>query len=78
MLAGVLVQVDQLGGGLDGAEGSLLHRESRACKGDHGPVVIQVGGAVQDTRTFDGLNGGDDLVDHLGAPRFGKIGDAFD
>ncbi len=33
MLAGVLVQVDQLGRGLDGAEGRLLHRRKPDLQG---------------------------------------------
>ena len=41
MRAGVLVEINQFGGGLDGAEGGLLHARGCACKGEHGAVVVE-------------------------------------
>ena len=78
MRARVAVQVDQFGGGLDGAEGGVLHRERRTCQRQHRAVVVEVGGTVEQSDLADGFNGGDDLVDHFGSPRFGKIGNTFD
>ena len=77
MRARVLVEVDQLGRGLDGAEGGLFHRFGRARKGDHRAVVVEVGGTVEQARAFHGGDGGHDLVYHLGAAGFGEIGDTF-
>jgi hypothetical protein len=78
MLARVLVQVDELGCRLDGAESRLFHGKGRARKGDHGAVVIQVRRAVQQARALDGFDRSDDLVDHFRTSRFGKVGDTFD
>jgi len=78
MRAGVLVEINQFGGGLDGAEGGLLHARGRACKSEHGAVVVEVGGTVEQFDIADRLDGGGDLVYHFGSPRFGEVGDAFD
>jgi len=78
MRAGVLVEINQFGGGLDGAEGGLLHARGCACEGQHRAVVVEVGGTVKQFHIADRLNGGGDLVYHFGSPRFGKIGDTFD
>jgi hypothetical protein len=40
--------------------------------------VVKVRRTVEQTRTFDGGDGSDDLVYHFGSPRFGKVGDTFD
>ncbi len=47
MRARVLVEVDQFGGSLDGAEGGFLHSCGRTCKGQHRAVVVEVGGTVE-------------------------------
>jgi hypothetical protein len=40
--------------------------------------VVKVGGTVKEFDVADRLDGGDDLVNDFGSPRFGKVGDAFD
>jgi len=40
--------------------------------------MVKVGGTVEEFDVTDRLDGGNDLVDHFGSPRFGKVGDAFD
>jgi hypothetical protein len=72
------VEVNQFGGGLDGAEGGFLHPCGRACKSEHGAVVVEVGGTVEQFDIADRLNGGDDLVDDFRSARFGEVGDTFD
>ncbi len=78
MLACVIIQVNQIGGSLDGAEGSLFHRFRWTRKRKHCAVVIEVRGAVKQARAFDGGDGGGDLVYYFGSPRFGKVRDTFD
>ena len=78
MRARVLVEVDQLRRGLDGAEGGLFHRLGRARKGDHRAVVVEVGGTVEQARALHGGDGGHNLVHHLGAAGFGEIRNTFD
>jgi hypothetical protein len=76
--ARVLVEINQFGGGLDGAEGGLLHARGCACKGQHRAVVVEVGGTVEQFDVADRLDGGGDLVNHFGSPRFRKVGNTFD
>ena len=78
MRARVLVEVDQFGGGLDGAEGGFLHSFGRTREGEHRAVVVEVGGTVKQTRAVDRGDGGDDLVNDFGAACFGKVGNTFD
>ena len=78
MRARVLIEVDQFGGGLDGAEGGFFHTRGRTGKGEHRAVVVEVGGAVEEFDLADRLDGGNDLVNDFRSPRFGKVGDAFD
>jgi hypothetical protein len=40
--------------------------------------VVEVGGAIKQTRAFDGCDSGSDLVYYFRSPRFGEIGDTFD
>ena len=49
-----------------------------AREGEHRAVVVEVGGTVEEFDLVYRLNGGDDLVDHFGSPRFGEVGDTFD
>jgi hypothetical protein len=78
MLARMVIEVNQFGGGLDGAEGGFFHSGRFACKGQNRAVVVEIGRAVKESRAFDRGYGGNDLVDHFGSPCFGKIGNAFD
>ena len=78
MLARVRVEVNEFGGGLDGAERGFLHACGRACKGQHRAVVVEVGGTVEEFHLANRLDGGDDLVNDFRSPRFGKVGDTFD
>jgi hypothetical protein len=77
MLALVIVEVDQLSSGTNGAERSFFHCKRRPRKGDDGPVVVEIGGAIEQTRSVHRGDGSDDLINDLRAPRFRKIGDAF-
>jgi hypothetical protein len=47
MRACVLIEVDQFGSGLDGAESGFFYSGGRPGKGQHGAVVVEVGGAVE-------------------------------
>ena len=78
VLAGVLVQVDQLGGFGDGAEGGFFHGCRRPDEGDHGAVVVQVRVAVEQAHLGDGGDRLGDRFDHFGAAGFGDIDDRFD
>ena len=74
----MVVEVDQFCCSPDGAEGSLLHSKRRSGERDDGTVMVEVGGAVEQARSFHGGNGGYDLVYDFRPPCFGKVGNAFD
>jgi hypothetical protein len=40
--------------------------------------VVEIGGTVEQFHLADRLDGGGDLVDDFGTPRFGEVGDTFD
>ena len=78
MFAGMRVEVNQFGSGLDGEEGGFFHARRRPGEGQHGAVVVEVGGAVEEFYVTDRLDGDGDSVYHFGSARFGKVGDTFD
>jgi hypothetical protein len=40
--------------------------------------VVEIRRAVKQLDITNGLDGRDDLVDHFGSSRFGKVGNTFD
>ena len=74
----VLVQVDQLGGLLDGAERRLGDRTLVADEGHDAAVVRGVALHVEQADAVDAAHGVGDLLDHLGPATLAEVGDALD
>ncbi len=72
------VEVDEPGGRGDAGEGGLRGRLVGTHEGDHAAVVDGVALAVEHVHSVDRGDGGDDLVDDLGAPALGEVGHALD
>ncbi len=72
------IEVDQLDGLPDGAQGRFAHRFGSAGKGQHGAVVVGVQLAVEDDDARHGAHGLDQGVHLRGVPAFGKIRHALD
>jgi hypothetical protein len=78
VLAAMPVEVDQLGGAGDAAEGSLRNRVGLAGEGEDQAVVGGVGVLIQDVDARDGLGGGSDGRDDRRPAALAEIGDALD
>ena len=76
--AAMPLQIDLLQGGSCRAESGLPNRRCSAGKGDYGPIVVNVAGAVEDKRPIDRSNRFFDGVDFGRIAAFGKVWNAFD
>ena len=74
----VLVEVDELGCLLDGAERRLGDRPLVADEGHDAAVVRRVALHVEQADALDAAHGGGDLLDHLGPATLAEVGDALD
>ena len=74
----VLVEVDELGCLLDGAERRLGDGALVADEGDDAAVVRRVALHVEQADAVDAAHRGRDLVDHLGPAALAEVGDALD
>ena len=78
VFAGVVVQVDQLGGLGDPRERRAGRARDRRGEGDHGAVVRRVAGDVEDDGALDRGDRVTDGRNDFGAAAFGEVRDAFD
>jgi hypothetical protein len=78
MLAGVVVEIDQLRSDLDRVESGLLHDCRFTDEGEHRAVVIDIGMLIEKSDARDRGNRRSDLDDDLRPPCFAEVGNAFD
>jgi hypothetical protein len=78
VFTGVLVEVDEFRGLLDGLEGGFLDGGGRPGISDDGAVVVAIGRVVKQTDFRHRGDGGQNLLDDFGAAGFGKVRDTFD
>jgi hypothetical protein len=77
MHAGMLSKVDPIRGSCNGGEGSAFHGFCRAGHGYNGPIVVRIGMAIQNQGARNGLDGLEDLCDHIHPSPFGKVWNAL-
>src|SRR5690606_25921727 len=77
MLAGMLVQVDQLGGGLNSGERGALYRCDIPDERDDSAVVVGVAAGVEHVDRRGLLHGADDSLNDIGPAAFAKVRDAL-
>ena len=71
-------EVDEAGGGGDGAKGALLRRRGLAHEGDHAAVVVRVALRIEQRHPRRGGDHAADLVDDLGPAALGEVGHTLD